>query len=87
MIINYKLVDGAHFFTSQHKYGIGMCVAHTDINICFKDIKNQLRNLLKHNHNIENVKIEIPISSESFLAVGIKSLNVQVFDVKGDLIA
>lgn len=86
MLLQYKKIDGMHTFTSLSKYGLGLLVMHQDINLCFEEIKLQLRTLLKENHKTD-VTISICLSPEQFLAVGIKMLNVQVLNIRGEIIA
>ena len=83
MILTYKFIDGAHFFSPSSPLGWGLCVAHPDIHLCFKDIEHQLRVLLKENHKIEDVNITISLLPEEFLADPKKLLYVQVITFGG----
>jgi len=51
--VNYKYIDGAHFFVSSDKAAAGLCVAHADLKTAFNEVAKQLRVLFEHNHNIK----------------------------------
>ena len=46
----YKYVDGAHFFVSDDKETMGLCVAHTDLSVAYQEVGRALTFLFKENH-------------------------------------
>jgi hypothetical protein len=50
--VKYAHIKGAHFFTSNDKFGLGLCVAHQDLKTAFEETAVQLKMLLKLNHDI-----------------------------------
>jgi hypothetical protein len=55
MIINvmHKVIDGAHFFVTDDKKAVGLCVAHADLEVAFNEVATQLNLLFKYNHGME----------------------------------
>lgn len=54
IMVEYKLVDGAHFFTGKkEQYALGLCVANKDLKIAFDEVVAQLTTLLEVNHGIK----------------------------------
>ena len=49
----YKFVDGAHFFVSDDKETIGLCVAHKDLETAFNAVAPTLTKLFRENHQEE----------------------------------
>ena len=46
----YKFIDGVHFFVSDEKEALGLCVAHADLEPAYYEVGNQLAVLYEHNH-------------------------------------
>ena len=65
--VKYAFIDGAHFFTSDDKLGLGLCAAHQDLKTAFEETSFQLKTLLKLNHQIE-ADIEPTVSLEQLEA-------------------
>ena len=51
--VTYKYIDGAHFFVSDDKEALGLCVAHCDLKIAYEEVAYQLSALFEHNHGEE----------------------------------
>ena len=51
----YKYVDGAHFFISNDKEALGLCVAHKDLAKAMEAVAVTLTTLFKENHGIDIV--------------------------------
>ena len=51
----YKYVDGAHFFVSNDKPTLGLCLAHKDLEIAFNAVAPTLTKLFRENHGEEVV--------------------------------
>ena len=49
----YKYVDGAHFFVSDDKKAIGLCVADKDLKKAFDEVSRVLEVLFRENHGEE----------------------------------
>ena len=61
----YKYVDDVHFFVSNDKVTIGLCVAHADLSIAYRDVATALSFLFKENHG-EDVQFVPSLSFEVF---------------------
>ncbi len=51
--IQYRKVDGAHFFTSTDELGLGLCAASNDYDIALNEAFAQLTSLLKIKYNVD----------------------------------
>lgn len=61
----YKFVDGAHFFVSDDKETIGLCVAHSDLRTAYHEVGDALTFLFKENQGAD-VKFVPELSFEAF---------------------
>jgi hypothetical protein len=48
--VTHKFIDGAHFFVSDDKEALGLCVAHADLKTAYEEVGNQLDALFEYNH-------------------------------------
>lgn len=51
--VQYRFIDGAHFFTSEHPDLKGLCSASTDAASAYADVAVQIEALLRANHQRE----------------------------------
>jgi len=56
--VTYKYIDGAHFFVSDDKEALGLCVAHCDLKTAYEEVAYQLSALFEHNHNEETTFLQ-----------------------------
>lgn len=61
----YKYVEGAHFFVSNDKKTLGLCVAHQDLRTAYRDVAQALSFLFRENHG-RDVQFVPELSFEAF---------------------
>ncbi|MCH7889081.1 MAG: hypothetical protein IIA00_07365 [Proteobacteria bacterium] len=66
--VNYSIVDGAHFFTSDDAKWAGLCAASVNLKDAWNDVAFQLNTLAKLNHGIESPDFQPASSFDEFLA-------------------
>ena len=60
----WKYVDGAHFFTSESPAAVGLCAAHPELEIAYKEVAAQLKSLYKFNYGLDTTFMpSIPLDS------------------------
>ncbi len=52
--IKHEVVDGIHFFTSEHRLAIGLCAANRDQDKAKRDVTLQLDVLMEKNYGIKH---------------------------------
>ena len=53
VMVLYKYVDEAHFFVSDDKSTIGLCVAHKDLETAWHSVGQALATIWKENHRVD----------------------------------
>ena len=48
--VEYKYIDGAHFFLGVDELSEGLCVAHADLKIAFDAVAPELQFLVQNNY-------------------------------------
>ena len=84
----YTHVDGAHFFVSNDRKALGLCVAHQDLATAFHAVSPTLKKLFKENHK-EEVDFKPEVSLEVLQhwtnTIGAQALKVPVPETAGML--